>query len=291
MAKGKTILFYLVDGEPTKRIKCTLSSWIGIVYKIPKTMLDECKQSGGDIITHLKHSGVYFLLGENAEGQPSVYIGQAGTRKNGAGLFSRIMEHKKNENERYYSEWKEVIVLTTLNDSFGATEISYLENQFTTMAIKAKRYDVKNGNEPNLSNISEEKESELFDYIEYAKMILGVLGHNIFEPLVQQTVEQPTAATNLPVFNYKGKLKARGILTDEGFVLLKNSEINKKVFQSAPRAAIEKRARLANIILNNITQEDILFSSQSAAAAFVGGSSLSGNVMWVTDDGKHPNDF
>jgi hypothetical protein len=31
---------------------------------------------------------------------------------------------------------------------------------------------------------------------------------------------------------------------------------------------------------------DLLFSSPSSAAAFVGGSSLSGNIMWKDDAGR-----
>ena len=52
--RGKTINFYLIDGEPTKRIKCTLQNWTGIVYKIPRAMLDECKDGTSDIVRHLK---------------------------------------------------------------------------------------------------------------------------------------------------------------------------------------------------------------------------------------------
>ncbi|WP_443795451.1 DUF4357 domain-containing protein [Dialister hominis] len=36
---------------------------------------------------------------------------------------------------------------------------------------------------------------------------------------------------------------------------------------------------------NHILTEDILLTSPSAAAAFVGGSSLSGNELWKTADG------
>jgi hypothetical protein len=36
---------------------------------------------------------------------------------------------------------------------------------------------------------------------------------------------------------------------------------------------------------DHILLEDILFTSPSAAAAFVGGSSLSGNELWKTADG------
>ena len=51
-------------------------------------------------------------------------------------------------------------------DSFGPTEISNLENKFTNLARNAGRYDVKNGNDPNPGNNTEEKESELLEYVD-----------------------------------------------------------------------------------------------------------------------------
>lgn len=41
----------------------------------------------------------------------------------------------------------------------------------------------------------------------------------------------------------------------------------------------------AKIDGNHILLDDNLFTSPSAAAAFVGGSSLSGNELWKTADG------
>ena len=291
--RGKTINLYLMDGEPTKRIKCTLQNWTGIVYKIPRSMLDDCKTGNSDIVRYLKQTGIYFLLGENIEtGEKMIYIGQAVLRKNGEGLLCRIQEHKRNNREKYWNDWNEVIVLTTQNNSFGPTEISYLENQFTLLAQKSHRYIVKNGNEPNQGNITEEKESELAEYIDYAKMIIGVLGHVVFEPIIKELSEKTISPSSSIVFAYKGKLKAHGIITDEGFALLRGSEISPSLSKSAHSFTIKARKNYkSKIDENNCVTEDILFSSPSAAAGFVGGCSLSGNVMWVTPEGKTPKDF
>lgn len=290
MNKGKTIKVFLIDGSSTQRIKCTLQNWTGIAYKIPRAMLDSCKDSGGDIVKHLKQTGIYFLLGKNADTEKNmIYIGQAGSRKNGEGLLGRIQEHKRNNKEKYWTDWNEAIVLTTQNDSFGATEISYLENQFTNLARSTERYDVLNGNEPNQGNITEEVECELQEYINYAKMIIGVLGHTVFEPLLEQTTTQISAK---PKFKYVGKLDASGLLTNEGFVLLRGSKINPKLSKSSHGFTVKARLIYKNKIdENSKTIDDILFSSPSAAAGFVGGCSLSGNAMWQTDDGKTPKDF
>ena len=82
------------------------------------------------------------------------------------------------------ANWTEAVVFTTTNNSFGPTEISYLENQFYLMATQNKRFIVKNNLEPTIGNVTEEKESELQEFIDYAKIVIGTLGYKIFEPLL-----------------------------------------------------------------------------------------------------------
>lgn len=91
-AHGKNIQLYLMDGDASGRIKCSLVNWTGVAYKIPRTELDKCKDRAD-----LKQSGVYFLFGKSDETEKEVvYIGQAGARKNGEGILNRLMEHKRN---------------------------------------------------------------------------------------------------------------------------------------------------------------------------------------------------
>ena len=172
MPRSKTIKLFLMDGEPSGRIKCSLANWTGIAYKIPRTALDKCKD-----LDILKQSGVYFLFGTDKADNTVVYIGQAGVRKNGKGLLLRVQEAHNS-----IDYWTEAVMFTTTNNSFGPTEISYLENRFCNMAIEAGRYVVKNGNDPNPGNITEETESELEEFIDYAKIVMGTLGHKVFEP-------------------------------------------------------------------------------------------------------------
>ena len=292
--KAKEISMFMIDGEPSSRIKCTMKNRLSVIYKIPRLMLENCKEGNGDIVKHLKQTGIYFLIGENAEtGNKTIYVGQAGIRKNGKGLYCRLNEHIKNEKENYWSDWNEIIAFTTQNDSFGPTEISYLENKFTKLAKDACRYDVQNGNEPNQGNITEEKESELQDFIDDACVMISILGYKVFEPLLKQTITKNSKnIENMPLFSFQGKYKAYGVFTNEGFVLLKGSEINPVINKSAHGFTIKAREQNKNKINNeSITTEDILFSSPSASAGFVGGSSLSGNAMWKTKDGKCPKDF
>ncbi|MDL2293269.1 GIY-YIG nuclease family protein [Ruminococcaceae bacterium OttesenSCG-928-D13] len=288
--RGKSINLFLMDGTATGRMKCTLSNWTGVAYKIPRTELDKCKER-----EDLSQSGVYFLFGVSEEtGENVVYVGQAGARKNGEGILYRLQEHKRNPEKDY---WTEAVVFTTSNNSFGPTEISYLENHFCVLATAANRYLVKNGNEPTIGNVTEEKESELEEFIDYAKIVMGTLGHKVFEPLVQidnidQRHDDVESKADDPVFVYERKTgTATGKRTAEGFVVLKGSAIAPKLQQSCPESARKLRDKYADSIdAGGILTTDVLFGSPSTAASFVAGSNMSGNIAWKTAEGLTPKD-
>ena len=287
MARGKSINLFLMDGDANGRMKCTLANWTGVAYKIPRTELERCKERDD-----LKQSGVYFLLGKTEDtDEDVVYIGQAGARKNGEGILNRLQEHKRNPEKDY---WTEAIVFTTSNNSFGPTEISYLENRFCGLATQAKRYVVKNGNDPTPGNITEEKESELEEFIDNAKIIMGTLGHKVFVPIIipttVPTTDVPTTSTTdvsdeILYFEHSG-VKATGRRTTEGFVVFKGSQIVAKLTKSCPDPTLRNREKYADKIdATFCLMEDILFTSPSSAASFIGGASLSGNATWRNADG------
>lgn len=289
MAKrGKSINLFLMDGEASGRIKCTLANWTGIAYKIPRTALDSCKER-----EDLKQSGVYFLFGKSdATGKGIVYIGQAGARKNGEGILNRLQEHRRNPEKDY---WTEAIVFTTSNNSFGPTEISYLENRFCNLALQANRYEVKNGNDPTPGNITEEKECELEEFIDYAKVIMGVLGHKLFEPITQPAADKEEPADSKQENTVRlylkrtikdvGTIEAIGSQTAEGFVVYAGSHIATVDDDTIPDTIKERRTKTALDKEGKLTQEQ-LFTSPSYAAMFVTGKSENGLTRWRDKDGR-----
>ena len=181
----KTIQLFLMDGTSQGRLKATLSNWTGITYLLPRTMLQRSKDRAD-----LQQTGVYLLFGVDDDGSERVYIGQARERKNQNGVLGRLIEHTVNNSKDY---WTHAIVLVTSNNSFGPTEISYLENRFVTLARESKRYEIDNGNEPSAGNVTEEKQAELEDFITSARLVVGSLGYPVFEPL---TAPETTVATD-----------------------------------------------------------------------------------------------
>lgn len=288
MAKrSKNINMFLMDGEVTGKIKCTLSNWTGVIYKIPRIQLIDLKSRD-----EMKQSGIYFLFGRDEDKQKDmIYIGQATTRKNGEGVLLRIQEHTRDTHADYFND---VIILTTQNNSFGPTEISYLENKFTQLAKEAGRYIVKNGNDPNPGNVTEEKESELDEIIENTLMIIGTLGYRVFVPMTKK-VSQDLIDNHSTYLYLKRKTKKSNKVieatceqTTEGFVVLEGSQVEIMDSPSLPASLKEMRQNLiaSQVIQDGVLKEKQLFSSPSYAAAFLLGLQTNGRTDWKNQDGR-----
>ena len=285
--RSKNINMFLIDGEVTGIIKCTLSNWTGVIYKIPRIQLADLKSRD-----EMKQSGIYFLFGRDEEKQKDItYIGQATTRKNGEGILLRVQEHTRDSHADYFND---VIILTTQNNSFGPTEISYLENRFTQLAKEAGRFIVKNGNEPNSGNVTEEKQSELDEVVENTLMIVGTLGYRVFVPMTKKAEKDlPYDQSTFLYLKRKSKksnkvIEARCERTSEGFVVLEGSQIEVIDSNVIPISLQKLRKELidTNVIKDGILQEKQLFSSPSYAATFVLGMNTNGRIDWKNKDGK-----
>lgn len=278
---------FLMDGEVTGKIKCTLSNWTGVIYKIPRIQLGDLKSRD-----EMKQSGIYFLFGRDEDKQKDVtYIGQATTRKNGEGVLLRIQEHTRDTHADYFND---VIILTTQNNSFGPTEISYLENKFTQLAKEAGRYIVKNGNDPNPGNVTEEKESELDEIVENTLMIIGTLGYRVFVPMTKEVSQDLTDNHSTYLYLKRKTKKSNKVIeatcerTTEGFVVLEGSQVEIKDSPYLPASLKEMRQNLiaSRVIQDGVLKEKQLFSSPSYAAAFLLGMQTNGRTDWKDQDGR-----
>ena len=285
--RSKNINMFLMDGEVTGKIKCTLSNWTGVIYKIPRIQLGDLKSRD-----EMKQSGIYFLFGRDEDKQKDVtYIGQATTRKNGEGVLLRIQEHTRDTHADYFND---VIILTTQNNSFGPTEISYLENKFTQLAKEAGRYIVKNSNDPNPGNVTEEKESELDEIVENTLMIIGTLGYRVFVPMTKKVSQDLTDNHSTYLYLKRKTKKSNKVIeatcerTTEGFVVLDGSQVEIKDSPYLPASLKEMRQNLiaSRVIQDGVLKEKQLFSSPSYAAAFLLGMQTNGRTDWKDLDGR-----
>ena len=80
-----------------------------------------------------------------------------------------------------------------------------------------------------------------------------------------------------------GECIAKGIKTDNGFVVFKGAKIRKSLVKSASKSLRNLRKLHKSKIKNFITTEDILFESSSAAASFIIGGAASGRIYWIPE--------
>lgn len=315
---GRNLNFFLMDGNSSGRVKCTLANWTGVIYKMPKEKIHYSRKR-----KDLQQSGVYLLIGENKNSKPKVYVGQAGLRKNGYGIYRRVHEHIKNKDF-----WDHVLVITTLSDDFGPTEISYLETVFYLLIKESKKAILKNNAEPNIGNISEEKKSELDEFIKDAILIIETLGYDIFKK------DKPSKTKKIPILEREEELKLNNLISLKKYEEIKNNQEEKEEKEESKeteniyyiystnrklnmhikakmkwynekkvkilkgsiicpleakslerhRNVIEKRKNL--LVEDNILQEDFIASSPSEASGVVLGRTSNGWTEWKDKHGK-----
>ncbi|MDE6747269.1 MAG: GIY-YIG nuclease family protein, partial [Oscillospiraceae bacterium] len=182
--------------------------------------------------------------------------------------------------------WNEAIAFISKDSNLNKAHIKYLENQFYGIAKECDRYSIDNSNIPTKSSVSEAEKAELEEFIFNAKILINALGHKAFE---KYSENQSIKKNDDVIFSLAaGTGKAYGMPTSDGFILLKGSAIHKEAAESLNNGIKKKgeQSRMSGEIKDNILQNDKLFSSSSAAAAFAVGYSISGPQQWKTDKGE-----
>lgn len=272
---GKSIELFLVNGTADSIITAELSNWNGKAIKIPRIEVATCNRDD------ISQAGVYFLFCKEDDGTDSVYIGEA------ENLKDRLTQHIRDsqmEKEKYY--WNTAVLFT--GRDLNKALIRYLENRFVEIARDNKRYTVLTKNTYRNTVMKESQASAMEEFIDNVKILINALGYKVLEPMVQ-TVNGEPVDRNDEYYLSQGSAKATGVVTTEGFVLLKVSVLNEKVSVKSLNAGIVKlrdKCFSDGRVQDLVTTEDILFSSSSAAADFVLGYGISGPKVWKASDGR-----
>lgn len=274
---GKTIKIFLIDGEPNGRLTCELSNWTGKAFRIPRNKIKISADR-----SELENTGIYILFGKSTDNNKDLaYIGE------GEEIYKRITQHISGKDF-----WNEVIVFISKDDNLNKAHIKYLENRLYETAKKVNRYDLVNSNIPTKPSISESDRAEMEEFAENIKLLTNTLGYKIFEELIHENQTFEEQEKNTFYIRATRGANAKGQITNEGFVVLKGSEIADTVTTSLNQSIINFRQRLIDEqkIINThnklVFTEDYLFSSPSTAAAIVMGRSANGLTEWKLSDGR-----
>lgn len=292
MAIGKSIRVYLADSSVTGIRYAELVNWTGHAIACPRLRLNELKNW-----PESSKPGVYFLF-ENRFGdtKPVAYIGES------ENVCQRLTSHDRNK-----EFWSEVVIFTSKDENLTKAHIKYLESALVDLSRQADRYQLENGNTPPESSLPRADRDAMEEFIENIRMVLGVLGYSILEPILRANplnrqlddIAIPSGEANPlgELFFSVNNLTARGAATDEGFVLKKGSLLSRTNTESMPgRLADIKERLLKDGALQVegdklVAAEDILLSSATYAAAIVAGTSRSGPQSWKTASGQTMKQF
>ena len=278
----ETIKVQLFKGTCHRVIKCTKNNRKSVVYKIPREKIQECVKLSS-FEKEFKHSGVYILFGKANDGDQkySAYIGKTEGRSNiNEGILYRLQEHM-----RVKKWWTDAVALTSEDELYlGPSEVGYLEHRFCDIADKANRFLRNNGNTPTLRKLTEDKRKELEEIVEHFKLIVEILGYNVFIP--EPTI--PSVLTDGEFFylaHSKDKEAKVKFIGNDNFSLLAGSYI--RPVKNLPTKVMKLRQDFANLIVNDELKTDILITSITTLCSFVLGTPSSDGKRWKRKkDGK-----
>lgn len=241
MTKTKTIKMLLYDGSLNGVTNISDSAWeSGKMYSAPRESID-------DLITKAdcKKYGVYLLLSER-----QVYVGQA------VDLERRTKQHLTDKDW-----WTQVILMTTKDDSFNASDIDYLEAYLINLAVNAGTSDSDNKKKGNRQKVDEFRQAELEQYLDEALFLLELIGVKVFKkPIPQNKIDTKKAINITPPQN-----------TD-------NSRDNKLVKPALPNELSLGPYEFAKTALTHLLDSGYIFSNKQIESY----SSIEGSKPYTT---------
>lgn len=272
MALGKTIQIYCPNGEPRGVRIAEITTRIVQAVVVPRAMLDEAWAR-----PELAAVGVYFLFGKpDSDELPKVYVGEA------EDCARRLSEHNKGK-----EFWNTAVAIVSRTGSFTKAHVRLLEWLSIAQASKAGRYCLDNGNAGIQPTVPEWMTADVEEVFETADALLSALGFPIFEPLVA-----PDEPEELVFYCTRSSADARGIYTEEGFVVFAGSKIRLDMTPSARDWLPAKRKALLDegVLIEENGElrfvRDHVFGTPSAASDMAVGSASNGWDEWKDPQGR-----
>ncbi|MGI1663076.1 GIY-YIG nuclease family protein [Palleronia sp. KMU-117] len=290
MAKGRSVRLYLVDGTATGILTAEIMNWTGHVLAAPRTRIEDALSR-----SELRRTGVYFLFGPDEEVSDvnRVYVGE------GDEIAKRIYQHNK---EKVF--WERFIAVTSKDMNLTKAHVRYLEGRLLQLVQEAKKAKLANKDLPQFDLLPEADKADMEAFLEEIQLVLPVIGADFLRrPTVNVKPKSisDSAPASLESQNQEGNEHVLFVLSNSNagieatareisgeFVVLSGSRGSlkeKSSFHDRIKAirdeALETgRARKIND-RNFVLDEDISFSSPSAASVFLFGTSRNGRADWI----------
>ena len=125
------------------------SNWTGTGLVIPRSLISDAKSRD-----EFRRTGIYFLVGEEENELPTIYIGQ------GDPVRRRLVAHLSDKDF-----WSWAVFFVTRDDSLNKAHIGHLESELIKLAHETKRAKLDNGNVPQPSPLSEADAADMDSFL------------------------------------------------------------------------------------------------------------------------------
>jgi hypothetical protein len=220
------------------------------------------------------------------------YIGE------GDDVGRRLYQHARPEDQGGKDFWDRAIVLTSKDANLTKAHARYLESRFIALALQASRATLTNFTTPPPLALPEADVSDMEYFIAQAKIMLPVLGINIFRSAAAESSspgrsDMPSPRQSSPVFELhlkKDGLIAKAQEIDGEFTVLAGSHT--RLLWTSTSTHHEGYMRLREKLVQDGTivpsadgktmhfTRPQVFGSPSAAGAVILGRAVNGRTEW-----------
>jgi hypothetical protein len=301
---GRTIKLFLVDGVPDGMRTAEIMSWTGHVLFAPRSSIAALLAR-----SEVKKTGTYLLVGPdpNDANQTMVYVGE------GDNVGVRLSNHNKDPDKEF---WEHACVITSKDLNLTKAHARYLESELIKIIRQEARVSLANKSEPEFDLLPESDLADMDDFIARLQILLPVLGADFVRPTPRvrlpktpDSKEASTSPTNDASLQYSqnpvevnpkvspafrmsaGGLQARALEIDGHMLVLAGSQARAEEGPSlasnvrALREQLLRSGKLVHDTTDNLRfTENVAFTSPSAAAAAVVGTSRNGRTDWINTE-------
>ncbi len=278
---GRSIRIFLVDGTPSGVRTAELGLSTIKALAVPRASLPSVASRA-----EVRKTGVYVLIGPDPDspGQKIIYIGEADT------LIKRVSDHNRDIDKDF---WEECVFFVSKDENLTKAHGRYVEARLISLALSAKRAKVSNGTVPSEEGRLPEADAvEMEEFIGQARVLLGSLGYDLFEPSAKATAGQSDRVPEdgVVLLQYAGDgYRAKAVLDQDAgqFTVVSGSKSRRAEAPSLQPTYKTLRNQLQKsgvlVPLDDMSYEfsqDYSFSSPTAAAQVVSGITVNGRIAW-----------
>ena len=274
--RPKTIQIFLPGGDPRGIRVAEITTRIVQLIEVPRSLLQDFLK-----MSESRQVALYFLFGGSEDGlEQKVYIGQTGEPS------KRLAAHHKEKDF-----WERALVLVSKTNSLTQTHAMFLEWHCIQASRKAGRYTDENGTGGSKPHTPAPLEADCLEIFETGQALLATLGYPIFDPIVKP--HEAGQKKDEVFFCRSSGVNGRGLYTEEGFVVLKDStgrRENAHSIQGTADARFRTKLLEKGVMREEedkvVFTQDYLFKAPSSAAVALLGRTANGWTEWKTQDGR-----